>query len=258
MAAPFTLTIQRFATLDSTNTRAKEMARAGSAQGTMVVAEVQTAGRGRGANRWHSPSGGLYCSVLILPAPGRPPTDLPLLAGVCLSQTAKEILPKSHSVGLKWPNDLLISGRKAGGVLCEALGDDAAGLGVVGMGLNINTTPAELEPFRGNPFPATSFSAESGGGQYDIERALKVLGTKLTELCRLYHRDGFEPIRYLWERNCPMLNSRVTVQETIRGAGAPGAAMTGLFSGIDDSGALVLTADGQQKRFLTGEITCCW
>lgn len=253
------LHVLRFPVLDSTNAKARTLAREGAVEGTVVVAESQTAGRGRGDHTWHSPQGGLYYSALLRPAPKRPPTDLPILAGVCLAQTVKESMPKGHDIGLKWPNDCLLSGKKVGGILCEALGEDGQNLCVVGMGLNVNIPAGELTAFRGNPFPATSFAAESGGGMYRLADVVDTLSTKLLELYQLYHREGFAPIRFLWERNCLLVGKRVQIRETVTKPDTAPASVEGTFEGIDDSGALVLsTSGGAQRRFLTGEITCSW
>lgn len=251
LADNFTPAILRFDTLDSTNLKAKELARAGTAgEGSVVLARFQTAGRGRGANRWHSPEGGLFLSALLYPKGPRRLTDLPLLVGVAVAQAVKHLLPKSVDVTLKWPNDVLVNWKKVGGILCESLGEECFNLSVAGIGLNVNVPPGELHPFRDRPFGATSFVAEAPG-RYDTEEVLKCLLTKLFTLYRLYHEQGMEPIRYLWERNCAFIGKQVELADT--------GVTVGTFLGIDDSGGVVLSnAKGERRAYYTGAITCYW
>src|SRR5438309_1430776 len=119
LPADFTPKILTFDTVDSTNAKARELAAKGAAEGTVIVAKQQTAGRGRNKRTWHSPEGGLYLSILLHPKEAKKVTDLSILAGVALAQGVTEFLPKSKDVSLKWPNDCLIGWKKVGGILCE-------------------------------------------------------------------------------------------------------------------------------------------
>lgn len=165
----------------STNTAALALAQKGAEDGTVVVAERQTAGRGRLGRRWFSPPGeNLYCSVILrpTPAPDRIVEWLswtPLLSAVAAAravQTVSGLYP-----WLKWPNDILVGHRKLGGILCESNGSHAHGtFVVVGIGLNVNTEredfPDELREI------ATSLAAETG---HSLDRAV-VLAALLVEL----------------------------------------------------------------------------
>jgi BirA family biotin operon repressor/biotin-[acetyl-CoA-carboxylase] ligase len=134
----------------STNADLVAAARAGAAEGTVLVAEYQRAGRGRADRRWASPPGaGLTVSVLLrpgaarLPWPPAPATSwgwLPLLAGVALAESVTAVAGRPAS--LKWPNDLLVGGGKCAGILAEAVGEAV----VIGIGLNVTTRPDELPP----------------------------------------------------------------------------------------------------------------
>lgn len=246
--------IHRFPALDSTNVKARELAVEGAPVGTAVLAERQTAGRGRGDHRWHSPSGGVYLSVLLEPARGRPLTDLVFLGGVAMARTVRECLPPSIPVSVKWPNDCLVSGKKVGGVLGEAVGEARPGLGVLGLGLNVTTPRAELEPFRENAFSATALTVEAGG-PFDVA----VLGERLAEatweLARRYAADGFLAIQRLWERHCLFLGKRIRFAADGDAAGP----MLGTCLGIDDDGALVVsTPEGERRRFHSGELLQCY
>jgi len=263
MSDNFIPKIHVFETLDSTNAKARELAEKGSNEGTVIVAKTQTQGRGRNKRVWHSPSGGLYVSVLLYPKEAKRATDLSIVAGVALAQTVKTLLPKSNDVSVKWPNDCLIGWRKVGGILCENLGEELFHLCVVGIGLNINTPDEELLPFKSNPFSATSFRAEIGG-DFDIEKVQSTLLNKLFSIYRHYQTEGFPAIQYLWEKNCGMVGKKIELRDSsLRNAGEsnPGdvGSTVGTLLGIDDSGALVLSnAKGERRHYHSGEITCFW
>jgi BirA family transcriptional regulator, biotin operon repressor / biotin---[acetyl-CoA-carboxylase] ligase len=136
-------TIHRFSTCPSTNALAKQLAREGAAQGTVVVAEEQTEGRGTKGRRWHSPRGqGLYASVILRPR--RPDLSLlPLLAGIACLEAVREATGLQPA--LKWPNDIVWEGRKLGGILCEGefLGNTVS-FAVLGIGLNVGQKKADF------------------------------------------------------------------------------------------------------------------
>ncbi len=145
-------------TTESTNSDLARLAQAGAAEGSCIVAEHQSAGRGRLDRQWVSPQwAGLWMSVLVRPGdmPRSRWTWLPLLAGLATALAIRDVAGVAAEV--KWPNDLVVvdhSSRKLGGILSEAHGDDAV---IVGIGLNVSMTPAEL------PIPtATSITLEGG------------------------------------------------------------------------------------------------
>jgi len=137
-------TIHRLATCASTNDAARELAAAGALDGTVVVADEQTAGRGTKGRSWHSPRGlGLYVSFLLRPASLQDVALLPLAAGLA----ARDAVEASHGLAarLRWPNDILFESRKLGGVLCEsAFAGGRPEFAVLGIGLNINHAPADF------------------------------------------------------------------------------------------------------------------
>jgi len=244
--------ILRFEELTSTNEKAKEMVNEGQGEGTVIVAEWQTRGRGRGSHLWHSPRGGLYLSTLFYPREPTRATDLSILAGVAMAQAVTQLLPKGCEITVKWPNDCLIGWKKVGGVLCESLGDELLNLCVVGIGMNVNIEEQALEPFKNNLFSATSFSLENGGGRADLENVLNTIVAKLFTLYHLYHDEGFSPLQYLWEKNCKFIGRKVE----FRDYGKP-EPIVGTLLGIDENGALVLSnQNGDRERYVSGEITC--
>lgn len=257
----FSPEIIHFETLDSTNSQARKIALKGGAEGTVVTARTQTAGRGRGKRTWHSPEGGLYLSVLLNSKDPKRPTDLAILAGAAVAQAVKDCLPKQLDVTVKWPNDCLIGWKKVGGVLSEGLGEELE-LCVVGIGINVNVPDTELEPYKKNPFSATSFLAESGGN-FDIEWVKKMVLAKLFTLYRLYHQQGFMAVKEVWQRNCHFIGKKVELsdsgsREGDRVKSGPGV-IIGKFAGIDDRGAIVLSNQkGEEQSYYSGEITCFW
>ncbi|HCS23784.1 MAG TPA: biotin--[acetyl-CoA-carboxylase] ligase [Rhodospirillaceae bacterium] len=164
-------------TTGSTNDDAKERARAGAAEGTVVHALRQTAGRGRQGNHWMSEAGNLYMSMILRPNVSAADSgQLSFLAAVALAQTVQVLLPPGSDVALKWPNDVLIGGRKAAGILLEA--ESAAQSAgpewlVLGMGLNLMHAPEG----------AVSLQS-AGAGDIDVVRARDLLTGNVLALYR--------------------------------------------------------------------------
>ena len=239
--------IVRLAETDSTNARVLALARAGAPAWTAVVADSQTAGRGRCGRAWTSPPGvALYFSVLLRPALA--PDALPLLtlaAGVAVADAvrAETGLP----AGLKWPNDLLVRGRKAAGILCEAeTGPDGAAAVAVGIGINVNTPPALLPP---RPvFPATSLAAEAGRA-FDREALLlSCLAALRRAVARLEAPDG-----------AAATVARFNGLDALRGAALEvslpdGTVARGVGRGAAPSGALLLDTPAGPREIFAGSV----
>jgi BirA family biotin operon repressor/biotin-[acetyl-CoA-carboxylase] ligase len=151
--------LHHFRSIDSTNTHALEQARQGAPHGSFYLADEQTAGRGRSDHAWHSNAGeGLYLSVLL--RPNLAVADLvwlPLLAGLATHHAVHEVT--ALNVDLRWPNDILIEGRKAGGILVEAQTESGiATAAVIGIGINLHQQKFPT----GLATPATSLDLETG------------------------------------------------------------------------------------------------
>jgi BirA family biotin operon repressor/biotin-[acetyl-CoA-carboxylase] ligase len=244
--------IIRVDSVSSTNSILKQLVADGAKEGTVVVAKQQTAGRGRAERQWHSPLGGLYFSLMVRPPPMRRPTDLALLTGAAMAQTVKRFFSPEIPVGVKWPNDVLIQGKKVGGVLCEALGTGKTTEIIIGVGININTPASELTAFSHIPFQASSFCEVSSGKHFDLEEVLQTFLAIFFEIYETYLQDGFRFVQNLWERECLLLGKKIELNEN-------DSKIQGTFLGIDGQGALVIsTPDGNRRSFVTGEITCCW
>ena len=211
---------------------------------SVVVAGQQTAGRGRRGHSWFSPPGaGLYVSVVLAPGtarvdPARATTLLTLTAGVALAEGVETAT--GLAVDLKWPNDLLVAGRKLAGVLAEGHADTV----VLGYGINVLATafPPELRD------RATSLESEIG-------RAIAsdlVLDETLAALARRYEDllDGrFDAILDAWRRHAPTASGARVSWSTMEGA------QSGVTAGIDDQGALLVQVGNRVERIVSGEIT---
>jgi BirA family biotin operon repressor/biotin-[acetyl-CoA-carboxylase] ligase len=230
---------------DSTNTVALNLAQKGAAHGTVVVAEEQTAGRGRLGRTWYSEkSSGIYVSVILRPpfSPSAAPI-LTLMAGVA----AQHALSAATGLGvdIRWPNDLLVNGKKVGGILTEM----SAELGrlhavVLGIGINVNhgEMPAELRP------TATSLRIES----HRTWSRLQILIALLKELERHYHlllEKGKAAIAERWAAASTYANGK-----RIRIVTAEAESLVTTV-GLDPSGALrVSYDDGREEALVAGEV----
>lgn len=226
--------------VDSTNRAALDLAQAGAPDGTVVVAEEQTAGRGRLGRSWHSPPGeNLYCSILLrrLAPPERLANWLswiPLVSGLAVLRTVESLTTLQPS--LKWPNDVFVGSRKVGGVLCESsgIGTPAAAV-VVGLGVNVNvsreTFPLELQAI------ATSLAAETG---HRIDR-VALLAELLREIETRFEfllSDRPALVRDEYSRVCATIGRQVLVRL------ATGETLQGLADSIDADGGLRLIQEG--------------
>jgi BirA family biotin operon repressor/biotin-[acetyl-CoA-carboxylase] ligase len=237
--------VHHFETLDSTNNLAKELAARGAPEGTVVVAEAQTGGRGRLGREWYSPPGvGLYVSLVLRPM--LPPMDLPqltLTTAVAVFRAIRRVA--GVAPGIKWPNDLLLHGKKLGGVLTEMETEsDCIRYVVVGLGLNVNTPgfPAGLAA------TATSLTLAAGRAFSRVD-LLKAWLEEFDELYDRFLNQGFAPILEEWKGLTVTLGRAVTVRQGPR-------EISGLALDVAPDGALLLrTANGEIVRVISGEIT---
>ncbi|MBI4400943.1 MAG: biotin--[acetyl-CoA-carboxylase] ligase [Nitrospirae bacterium] len=224
----------------STNTAALALAQKGAEDGTVVVAERQTAGRGRLGRRWFSPPGeNLYCSVILrpTPAPDRIAEWLswaPLLSAVATAR-AVQAVSGLHPL-LKWPNDILVGHRKLGGVLCESNGSHAHGtFVVVGIGLNVNTKrenfPDDLREI------ATSLAAEAGHS-FDRAALLAALLAELEATAESLLMGKPTTFVHVYTALCSTVGRRVRVNL------AGGESVEGWADSIGMDGSLRIKKDG--------------
>ncbi len=246
------------AVLDSTNSATLAAAAQGAPEGTVIAADRQTAGRGRRGRPWVSPPGvGLYASLLLRPGGGAGAwTLLPLLAGVAAAEAVRAVA--GCDAGLKWPNDLLLNGRKIGGILVEAeltgaapsaeAGRATGGVAVLGLGVNVNTPPRAL-PSR-PLFPASSLLAETGH-PVDREALLDAWAGRVAAWYARWRRADVSGLLQHWAR-WNSLRGR-----TLRVTGADGREHRGVGDTVDEEGALCLRiAGGAVIRVVAGDVRC--
>jgi BirA family transcriptional regulator, biotin operon repressor / biotin---[acetyl-CoA-carboxylase] ligase len=233
--------------LQSTNTEAKRLAAEGAPEGTVVLSESQSAGRGRLGREWTSPAGrGLLFSMLMRPRLAV--SEAHLLTLVTAVAVAEAIEAQARvPVHLKWPNDLIVDNRKAGGILLEISGEHAGIDWVVaGVGINVNTEYGELPAVLRST--ATSLKIATGK---TVDRSL-LLARALLTVEREYFEcldHGFEHALRLFRERDYLLHRSVSV-ETREGA------VVGEAVGVDDRGALLVQLpDRRTRRFHSGDVT---
>lgn len=229
--APLGLDLLLVGTTTSTNLLAAERVRAGAAEGLVVVAEHQSAGRGRLDRRWQAPPGAAaLCSLVLrppLPAPAWP--WLPLLAGLATARTLRGL---GVVGGVKWPNDVLVEDRKISGILVERVEGPHGPAAVVGIGVNVGLRAEEL------PVPTATSVELTTGRPVDRSALLVAL---LAELRAAYDDwcapGGRERLRAAYTAAC------VTVGRQVRVALPDGSDLLGLATAVDHDGRLVLRPD---------------
>lgn len=230
-------------TIDSTNAEALRLAAQGETLPLLVLAEQQTAGRGRRGRKWVSPyAENLYYSLALQIDGGmRRLEGLSLLVGLAVVKTLREM--GVSGAGLKWPNDILVGRRKLAGVLLELTGDPADVCHVViGIGLNVN-----MQASRDVDQAWTSMMLEVGAA---IDRNLVVarLSADLRTYLSAHREKGFEAFRDEWELNHLWQHQPVTLL-------AGSNAVEGVVVGVDPGGALLLRIDDHVSAFSGGELS---
>lgn len=218
----------------STNTAAIDAALSGAPDGTVIVAEQQTAGRGRLARTWISPAGrNLYVSIIVRRLPMMDRLGwLPLIAASAVAAAIRSLADLQPS--LKWPNDITLGGKKVGGILCEsqALGTDAACV-VIGIGLNVNWLEPEMPP---EIRPIATSLAEQSGAPVDRVRGLAALLLELERRVDQWRTAEITSLTEEYRADCGTIGQLVRVDLTT------GAQVEGTAVGIEPDGALRIVA----------------
>ena len=236
--------IAYFAELDSTNRKAKELAAGGAPEGTIVVAEQQSKGRGRIGRSWYSPfQTGIYTSLILRPK--LPPNEAPkitLVTGVSVAEALLAATPLKPAI--KWPNDILVRGRKICGILTETSTEmDAIDFVVVGVGINVNTRefPDELKEI------ATSVYLETAN-TFDRVLLMQELLKQFERSYTMFVRSGFESIGKRWRELAILLGKEVTVRMIDR-------TCKGRVMELGRDGALIIkNENGEVERIYSGDI----
>ncbi len=230
--------------IDSTNEEAKRLAAAGAPAGTLVWAREQVTGRGRRGRGWTSPPGNLYTSLLLRPdcAPAIA-CQLNFVAAVALADAVAGLLPPPAAVGLKWPNDVLVNAAKVSGILLEAAAAANHSIDwlVIGVGVNVASHPADTR------YPATSLHREGAAGAAPVA-VLETFAERFVAWHDIWRAAGFAPVRSRWLASASGIGEPIEVRfdsETLQGR----------FSGLDETGALMLDMEnGGRRQITTGDL----
>ncbi|HZO83172.1 MAG TPA: biotin--[acetyl-CoA-carboxylase] ligase [Candidatus Binataceae bacterium] len=239
--------VHYFEELESTQETARALAAQGALHGEVVVAEQQSAGRGRMGRRWHSPPGVNFYGTFIL-RPDLPVAEaalLSLVAGVAVAEAMESVAP--GIVALKWPNDVWLAGRKVGGIIAEAVTDTRQRLACVllGIGINLNLPPEQIpDDLRGK---ATSVLAATGR-PCDRTTLAAALFSRLDTRYMETLSGGFAAVWPAWERYSALTGRRVAVVDGCN-------RLCGTVSGIAADGALLLDTEVGTLRVLAGDVT---
>jgi BirA family transcriptional regulator, biotin operon repressor / biotin---[acetyl-CoA-carboxylase] ligase len=217
--------------VESTQKIAHRLAHEDAPEGTVIIAEEQLSGRGRMDRKWHSPKyTGIWMSIILrpnIPLPKAP--QLTLLTAAAIVQGIEDITGVQPEI--KWPNDILINGKKVTGILTELVAEaDRINSVIIGIGMNVNQTkedfPVELQEI------ATSFLLEKGG---KVSRAdlIKSIFMNLEKLYLLYLEEGFFPIKLLWESYAISIGRKITARTLTH-------TIVGKAQGITDDGVLII------------------
>ncbi|HEX4160762.1 MAG TPA: biotin--[acetyl-CoA-carboxylase] ligase [Rhizomicrobium sp.] len=228
---------------DSTNEEARRLAMAGAAAPLWILADRQTKGRGRRGREWQAPAGNLTATLLLRPeSPLARCAQLSFTAALAAAGMIAQYAPAAE-VSLKWPNDVLVHGRKIAGILLESAGN-APGRPdwlAIGIGANLAAHPTDVE------FPATSLAAL--GAQVPApQEALASLAAQWARWYELWMERGFGPVRDAWLARAAGLGTRIRAR-------LAGGETHGMFEGIDEGGALLLReSPGRLRVISAGEV----
>ena len=239
MADPSFWRVQVLGTTPSTQDVVRGLAETGEPEGLAVQALQQTKGRGRHGNDWVSPMGNLYISKLLRPTCRADKAgQLAFVVAVALSDAMDDVIEDGHAKTLKWPNDILIDGKKISGILLESKLDKHGRIDylVVGTGVNIFAPP------------------EGAIGLDSIKKERLAVNTfrdlfldKLHARYISWQDKGFAEIRQSWLKQAHGLGQEMRIR-------LPEITYHGVFDGIDDNGTLIATVDGERRTFTAGEV----
>jgi BirA family biotin operon repressor/biotin-[acetyl-CoA-carboxylase] ligase len=235
--------IEAFDELDSTNAEARRRAEAGAVGPVWITAGVQTAGRGRRGREWHTRSGNLAATLLLATSrPAGEAAQLSFVAALAAADLAETCVGPG-AARLKWPNDVLVHGRKAVGILVESGARPQGDLWLaVGIGVNLAHAPQGLER------PATAFADHMAGPAPRPLDALEILASRFQHWFDLWNRDGFAPISKGWARIAHGIGEPCEAR-------LPHQTLRGVAEGLDPDGALRLRLDdGSIQRITAGDV----
>lgn len=235
--------IEAYEALDSTNAEARRRAEAGEVGPVWITAAVQTAGRGRRGRAWSTEKGNLAATLLMVTdAPPVEAAQISFVAALAAAELADACLGPDVAQ-LKWPNDVLIHGKKCTGILVES-GSRADGRLwlAIGIGVNLAHAPQNVER------PATAYAEHMGGKPPEPLAALAVLASRFEAWRQVWASQGFAPIARAWSLRALGLGQRCEAR-------LPNRTLVGLAEGLDPDGALRLRLDdGALERITAGDV----
>ncbi len=237
--------IQLFATIISTNTSAMELASKGAAEGTVVISEMQTGGKGRLGRKWISPKGNLYLSIILRPSVPTHKAPLITMAGAVAAASAIRSVCRV-AAGIKWPNDILVFDKKVCGLLTEMSAEqDRIRHIVLGLGIDVNMRLDELPP---DIRSLTTTLAEATGATVDRTALLRQLLRDLDHWYRQFLTQDTSVLEE-WKKLNVTIGRRIMVSST-------GEQIEGMAQGIDEDGRLIVKQDnGSTRAVAAGDVT---
>ena len=240
---PAGIELAAFDDIDSTNAEARRRAIAGAPEGLLVWARAQNAGRGRRGRSWVSPPGNVYSSLLLRPGcPAGEAAQASFVAALAVADTATALLPPGPEVRCKWPNDVLVGGRKVAGILLESHSrmNGMVDWLIVGVGINLAHCPDATR------LPATALALE--GAVATVEEVLQTYVRAIARWLAVWRGQGFAPVRAAWLERADGLGRAIEVRLADQ-------TLDGVFEGLDDDGALILKEPtGERRRVSAGEV----
>lgn len=238
--------IKLLTSVTSTQEEVRRLAEEEAPHGTLVVAEEQTAGRGRQGRRWYSPPGkGIWMSLLL--RPDRQPVSiapqLTLLTAVAVCRAVRKF---GVDAGIKWPNDVLVDGRKLCGILVESIAEDELiRYAIAGIGIDVNL---QLEDIPQELLPRVTSVQIASGRRVERTELIGAVMMEMEQLYQLYTEKGFAPIAHLWEALSVTLGRRITMR-------TPDEEISGQATALAENGALLLLEDsGNTRMIFSGEV----
>jgi BirA family transcriptional regulator, biotin operon repressor / biotin---[acetyl-CoA-carboxylase] ligase len=243
LSLPAGYRLHQYDTIGSTNDEAKRLARGGAPEGTLVWAGEQTAGRGRRGRHWASPPGNLYLSLVLRPggAPSRA-AQLGFVAALGLGDALDGLAALGPRLRYKWPNDLLLDGRKLAGILLESetAASGAVDFVVIGTGVNLLSHPETSE------YPATCL-AEGGSATVSPAALLQAFVREFDPWLARWREEGFAPLREAWLARASGIGEDIRVR-------LERMTLTGRFVDLDEDGALLLDGAEGPRRIAAGDV----
>ncbi len=227
----------RFETIDSTMIEAERQAQAGAPDGTLILADEQTAGRGRRGRAWATPPGNLALSVLLRPKTGLPEAALTgFVAGLALVDALSAEPALRGRLSLKWPNDVLLDGAKISGLLLESRSAPDGRLDwlIIGMGVNLAWAPEDT------PYPATAL-AKVLDRIPEAEILVRAWAQAFHQRRRIFDAEGFVALRDDWKAVAQGLGGQITARL------ADGTTLEGRFEDLAADGNLMLAVPGERR-----------